>query len=235
MKVKPDKIFLLLFDIDGTLVRTGGAGKDSMEKALYKVFNIKNGLDSIPMMGRTDPLILKDALAKHGIVWDRENENKLKQVYFEIIKNEIIKPRKSQRVLPGIEQTLELLSGENNIYLGLLTGNYRISAYIKINRFNLGRFFPFGAFADDSQDRNKLGRFAIKRFEKKYGFIPDSSQVFIIGDTPSDIACAAPYNFKTVAVATGIHSFEELKEHNPDFVFRDFRDYENILHKLKVI
>ena len=235
MKVKTDKMFLLLFDIDGTLVRTGGAGKDSMEKALYKVFNIKNGLDSIPMMGRTDPLILKDAVAKHGIVWNRENENKLKEVYFKIIEKEIIKPRKGQRVLPGIEQALKLLSGEKHIYLGLLTGNYRTSAYVKINRFDLGKYFPFGAFADDSPDRNKLGRFAMERFVAKYGITISSSNVFIIGDTPHDIACALPYNFKTVAVATGIHSFEKLKEHNPDFVFRDFRDYENILHKLKVI
>jgi len=220
---------LLLFDIDGTLLRTGGAGRISMERSFEKLYGLENALDSIPMMGRTDPLIFRDVLEKNGIMWNSEHEEQMKKTYFSILRREIRRPRKDGKICPGIVPLLDACTDDTNLFLGLLTGNYRESARIKLKHFGLDSYFPFGAFADDSAERSGLGKFAIERFSKTRGFSPAPDRVFIIGDTPSDIACARPYNFKTIAVATGIHTCDELKEHNPDAVYSDFSSYDRVL------
>jgi len=221
--------YFLLFDIDGTLMHTGGAGRTSMEKALYELFGLEKALDLIPMMGRTDPLIFKDALENNGIKWTSEIENKLKDKYFNILRQEMEQPREGEMVCSGMNDLLENLSKRDDVFLGLLTGNYKESAYIKLNHFGLGQYFTIGAFSDDSHDRNLLGAVAMERFEKKFGFFVPNHQVYVIGDTPFDIECARPHNFKSIAVATGIHSYEELKSHDPDYVFRDLSDINDLL------
>jgi len=221
--------YFFLFDIDGTLVRTGGAGKTSMEKTLYELFGLKNALDSIPMMGRTDPLIFKDAIENNGMEWTSEIENNLKDKYFNILRKEMEKPREGEMVCPGIDGLLKNLSERPDVFLGLLTGNYKESAYIKLNYFELGHYFTLGAFSDDSSNRNFLGAVAIKRFKKRFGFIVPSHHVYVIGDTPFDIECARPHDFKSVAVATGIHSYKELTKHNPDYAFMDLSNFNTFL------
>ena len=121
---------LLLFDIDGTLIRTAGAGKVSMERSFEQVFGIKNGFHDIQMMGRTDPSIVQEALSGHQIEWDDEKVDRFREIYFNLLENEIQNPRPGKRVCPGIPSLLEALNEKSEFILGLLTGNWRKSALL---------------------------------------------------------------------------------------------------------
>jgi phosphoglycolate phosphatase-like HAD superfamily hydrolase len=118
--------------------------------------------------------------------------------------------------------------------LALLTGNWKRSAYTKLGHFKLDTYFPFGAFGDDSSKREDLVPVAMERFLRASCGVPVSTgDVFVIGDTPLDVSCARPYGVRTVAVATGFHSVDDLKIENPDFVFADLGDTEAVLGALQ--
>ncbi|MFQ5863839.1 MAG: HAD family hydrolase [bacterium] len=220
---------LLLFDIDLTLIDSGGAGRRSMNLAFEKIFGRQNGFHGVNFAGRTDPLILRDALAYNGLRWGRLNEEAFKKAYFAYLKAEMQKPNRRKQIQPGISAILTILSNRRNITLGLLTGNWHRGAMIKLDYFNLRRFFPTGAFADDSEIREELPPIAVRRFEVKTGVSIRAENVFIVGDTPLDVACAKPFGAKSIAVATGLFSFEELEKTQPDYLFTDFADYQNFL------
>ncbi len=220
---------LLLFDIDGTLIRTAGAGKVSMERSFEKVFGIQNGFHDIHMMGRTDPSILKEALSGHHLEWDEKKVDQFRETYFRFLKSEIQKPRSGKKVCPGIYALLKSLDEQSDIILGLLTGNWRQSAMIKLGHFKIDHYFIMGAFADDSSDRNELVPIAIERLEKEQKIRIEKQDVYVIGDTPLDIKCAKPYGVRTVAVATGFHSVQDLALEKPDYLFHNFEQTEKIL------
>lgn len=220
---------LLLFDIDLTLINSGGTGRQAMSAAFERVFGKKNGLKNVNLAGRTDPQILKDALARKGLSWSLDREHQFKQVYFESLKIEIEKPNPRKQIQPGISEILNILSTRNDITLGLLTGNWRKGAMIKLGYFNLIHFFKIGAFADDSENREELPQFAVQRLKEKFGMSILPQSVFVIGDTPLDVACAKPFRAKSVAVATGFFSYEELEAENPDYIFQNLSDYEKFL------
>jgi phosphoglycolate phosphatase-like HAD superfamily hydrolase len=213
-----------LFDIDGTLVRTAGAGRRSLEIAFRAVYGIRNGFEDIQMMGRTDPSILEEALNKHDISWDEEEVTRFRRMYFNVLEKEIKAPRRGKRVCRGVPGLLESLRGWHQCRLGLLTGNWRASAHLKLRHFNLDQYFETGAFADDSSDRNALVPVALDRFQEKFGLSVNKQDTYVIGDTPLDVKCAKPHGVRSVAVATGFHSVEELQAAAPDYVFKDFRD-----------
>lgn len=116
-----------------------------------------------------------------------------------------------------------------DIHLGLLTGNWIRGAELKLEYFDLWKYFEFGAFADDEMDRNKLVPHALRRAEEKFGIRPQRDRVYVIGDTPRDIQCARPHGATAVAVATGDYSLAELRAERPDFLFTDFGDVEKVL------
>ena len=220
---------VLLFDIDGTLIRTGGAGKSAMEQAFEKIYGIKNGFDGIQMMGRTDPAILLEAANNHGLVLEDEKIEQFKKAYFQFLEEEIKVPRSGKYICPGITALLASLQNQTNLVLGLLTGNWRYSGFLKLHHFGIDGYFTFGAFADDSSRREDLVPVALKRFKEKYGEKPNQRDVYVIGDTPLDIDCARPYGVCTVGVATGFHSLKELKAAEPDYLFEDFRKTEEVI------
>ncbi|MBN2031106.1 HAD family hydrolase [bacterium] len=220
---------LLLFDIDGTLIRTAGAGKVSMERSFEDVFGIGNGFHNIHMMGRTDPSILMEALSSHHLGWDEEKADRFRETYFSILKNEIQIPRPGKRVCPGVRPLLRLLDKRSDIILGLLTGNWQQSAMIKLGYFKIDHYFTMGAFADDSSDRNELVPIAIERLKKEQKIQIQKQNVYVIGDTPLDIHCAKPYGVRTMAVATGFHSFQDLASEKPDYLFHNFKQPEEVL------
>ena len=220
---------LLLFDIDGTLVRTAGIGRDSMEEAFEQVFGPENGLKGIEMMGRTDPSILKEVLENHNLEWSLAKELEFKEIYFNLLEKNIDLPKPGKRLCPGILELLTQLNERADIALGLLTGNWRYGSYLKLKHFHIDDFFSIGAFSDDSEDRNQLVPFAVNRFEKEYGQSLSSKDIFVIGDTPKDIACAKPHNAHSVAVATGFHDMETLKAAKPDFLFENFEETEKVV------
>lgn len=220
---------MLLFDIDGTLIHSGGAGKRAMERSFEKVYGFQNGLRDIHLMGRTDPSILKQALDGHGLAWQAGDVQRFQEHYFVFLDEELAFPNPNKRLCPGIQSLLSVLHEKPDFTLGLLTGNWRHGAILKLRSFGVDGYFPFGAFADDSADRNKLVPFALDRFKKRHGTDISNKDVYVIGDTPMDIHCAQPYAVRTVAVATGVHTPEQLAAEKPDFLFPDFLETEKIL------
>ncbi len=220
---------LLLFDIDLTLIDSARAGRRAMMLAFEKLFGIKDGMDKVNFAGRTDRAIFRDALIHQGMEWQKEKEENFKSVYFEQLKIEIAKPNLEKHLEPGVLELLNELSKREDNVLGLLTGNWHEGAQMKLEHFNVYHFFEFGAFADDSESRNELPKFAVQRFSEKTSLSISPENVFIIGDTPLDVACAKSFDAKSVAVATGFFSYEDLEAAQPDFLFPDFSVIQSFL------
>ena len=223
---------LLLFDIDGTLLHSGGAGLRAMTRAFTDLYAIPDALAGVSLSGRTDSSILQDALARVALPYSAEVEEIYKQRYFERLAEEMPLPGSGKRLMPGISALLEALSGRPEVYLGLLTGNWRTSGYLKLADFGLDRYFRFGAFADDSGVRDQLLPFAVARFRELSGLSPRPEEVFVIGDTPYDIQCARPHGAVAVAVAAAAHSRSHLAACNPDHLFADLEDTDAALRVL---
>jgi len=220
---------LLLFDIDGTLIHSGGAGKIAMERAFEKVYGIPGAFGDIPLMGRTDPSILSEVLEKQGLARTEPEAEKFREFYFWFLEEELEKPRQGKRICPGILPLLSALQNEHDLELGLLTGNWRYGGQLKLRHFGIDGFFKVGAFADDSSRREDLVPIAIQRYFNTGGIRLGKGDVFVIGDTPMDISCAKPHGVRTVAVATGVHSLEQLKAENPDHAFENFLNLNEVI------
>lgn len=217
---------LVLFDIDGTLIDSGGAGIRSLDLAFKKLFSIENAFDGINMAGKTDLQIIKEGLTKHGIATNG-NLDSITNAYLEHLRREINNGRK--HVKPGIYDVLRELSFMENVRVGLLTGNLESGARIKLEPFNLNRYFPSGAFGSDDEDRDNLLPIAVRRFEELYSTRVKFYNCTVIGDTPKDIYCSKPYGAKSIGVATGPYTADVLKKTGADYVFEDFSDYSHLL------
>ncbi len=215
---------VLLFDIDGTLILSGGAGLRAMNEAFYRIFDVKDALVNINLSGRTDTSIIKDAMNVHDIRFDEQKLQRFKQQYFDLVRDEIRMPGTGKKTMPGVMQLLKKLHDRPDVHLGLLTGNWEISGRIKLDDFDLGQYFKFGAFSDDSDVRDRLLPFALERFEALNGVRPQNSDVYVIGDTPADILCAKPWQAVSVAVGAAHYAVDELKKYQPDYVFQDLAD-----------
>jgi phosphoglycolate phosphatase len=227
-----DNYYLLLFDIDGTLIRSAGAGKKAMERALEAVYGVKNGLRNIQMMGRTDPSIVDEVVLQYHLVDSKEKRERFRNFYFGLLEDEIKIESPEKRVCAGIESLLKILHQKEDAILGLLTGNWRQSGLIKLRHFGIDGYFETGAFADDSPLREELAPIAVERAEKLKGQSISKERVFVIGDTPLDIQSARPSGVKTVAVATGIHTLDQLASEKPDFLFADFEDNDKFMERI---
>jgi phosphoglycolate phosphatase len=229
-KRQGDFLKLILFDIDGTLIRTAGAGKKSMEKAFEKIYNIKDGFHGIHMMGRTDPSIITEALSNHHLEWRHDEVEQFREAYFRILEREIKISRPGKRICPGVASLLELLDAQPDIILGLLTGNWRYSAFIKLRFFKIDHYFTIGAFGDDSSNREDLIPVVIDRLNANRGIQVEKQNMYVVGDTPTDIRCAKPQGVRTVAVATGFHTVEDLALEKPDYLFENFQNTNRVFH-----
>ena len=147
---------VVLFDIDGTLVLTGGAGGRAMARAFEDLFAIADAFAGVPMPGRTDACILGDAAAAHQIPHNSPELARFPDVYLQHLKKELDQPGPRKGVMPGVRTLLDRLSARDDVYLALLTGNYEAAAQLKLEYFDLWRYFPCGAFGDGAPDRNGL-------------------------------------------------------------------------------
>ena len=211
--------FLFLFDIDGTLIISGKAGESSLYKAVETRFQTGPVTQRVQMAGATDGSIARELLTNHGLEPSVENITALLDTYLEILEKDL--PEANGTILPGILEILELLHAHPDCALALLTGNVRRGAQIKLSHYGVWHFFEFGAFADDHHDRNHLGPVAKARAKDAHGKEFPPEKIFVLGDTPKDIACGKVIGAKTVAIATGNYTAEQLAEHNPDFLFTD--------------
>lgn len=216
---------VLLFDIDGTLVLTGRAGVRAMNRACEQVIGHSNALEGVAVAGRTDWIILHDALRAIGHEMDEDLFARLRDTYVTLLREEILLPGEGVKaVLPGVAGLLDALRARPDVFLALLTGNFEEGARIKLEHFDLWRYFKCGAFGDDAADRNALVPFALDRARAcgLDGIAPED--VFVVGDTPHDVACARAVGAVPVGVATGSFSVADLRGSGADIVFPDLCD-----------
>jgi phosphoglycolate phosphatase len=221
---------LLLFDIDGTLIHSGGAGVRALKSAFTERFDIIDDLHDIEIAGMTDSGIVVSILNKHKIPATHENVSAFLDSYVHFLSLEL--PRRVGKLLPGVLQLLEKLKSRPHLVLALLTGNVSRGAQLKLEHYGVWHFFEFGAFADDNHDRNRLGTVARARAKEKHGSQFSASEIDVIGDTPRDIACGKALGARTIAVATGTWSRGQLAKYQPDFLIDDLSDAEGIIDTL---
>ena len=231
MNTQPSLRIVLLFDIDGTLVLTGGAGGRAMTRAFQDLYAIPNAFEGIPFNGRTDAWILSRAAAAHGI--DDEALSRFKPRYLDYLAEELDKPGPRKGVMPGISPLLAALAQRDDVFLALLTGNYEAGARLKLQHFDLWRYFACGAFGDTTHDRNGLLPEALARVAVCGGPQAAPADTVIIGDTPLDVAVAVTGGARSIAVATGSHTTDELHASGADVVFQDLSDLEAVLAALE--
>ncbi|MCX6967341.1 MAG: HAD family hydrolase [Verrucomicrobia bacterium] len=230
MPAQPTHLFL--FDIDGTLIASGGAGEYSMRLAVLDMFGVENGLEGVEIAGRTDHLITENVFKKFGVQWTPERATEFLDLYLRHLAEEL--PRKKGRLLPGIVELLDALKARPDVAMALLTGNLERGAEIKLTHYGVWNYFEFGAYADDHADRNRLGPFAQARAQEHHGVEFPPERIFVLGDTPHDITCGRVIGAKTVAIATGGFTREQLAAHQPDFLFDDLGDVAGVLATLGV-
>jgi phosphoglycolate phosphatase len=218
-------MYLILFDIDGTLTLTGGAGMRAMNRACADVVGHDAALNGVALAGRTDWIILDDILRNAGRTLDATLLDHLRRRYVAHLAEEIQLPGRGVKdMMPGIRPLLDALQRREDVALGLLTGNFLEGARIKLEYFDLWKYFPCGAFGGDSANRNDLVPVAIRRARECGIADVQPSDVLVVGDTPHDVACARVAGATPVAVATGGYSVEQLRETGAEIVFRDLSD-----------
>ena len=218
-------MYLILFDIDGTLVLTGGAGMRAMNRACQDLVRNEHAMEGVTFAGRTDWSILDDILRKHGHTLDASLLDELRRRYVEHLGEEIQLPGRGVKdVMPGIRLLLDTLATRDDAAVGLLTGNFVEGARVKLEDFDLWKYFPCGAFGGDSANRNDLVPIAIRRARECGIADVTPKDVIVIGDTPNDVECALVVGATPVAVATGSYSPDQLRAAGAGIVFDDLSD-----------
>ena len=215
-----------LFDIDGTLLSSGGAGQAAMEAALETTFGITAPTEGIPVAGRTDRAIVTDLLQFHGVEDADSNWFRFVDAYIEKLPHEL--SSREGLILPGVEELLAGLHSREQLTLGLLTGNFRRGAELKLHHYQLSDYFSGGAFGDEHFNRDDVAKAALADVREKVDTTADT-EVWVIGDTPADVKCGRAINATVVAVATGLFSMDELEASEPDHLCENFSDVELIL------
>lgn len=219
---------LLLFDIDGTILLTNGAGSRAANRAFEKIYGLKDAMGGINAAGKTDPLILSEMFMKSlSRKYTQEEAQVLYPEYVKYLEEEIVKSQID--IMPGIPALLEKLSERKDIILGIATGNIEHGAWIKLRQTGLHIHFGFGGFGSDSESREGLIRKAVERAKSHLNRKENFDKVFVIGDTPYDIIHGRAAGAVTVAVATGSYSATELSDHSPDYLFDHLEDYESVI------
>jgi len=214
------RIRLVLFDIYGTLCHTGGAGVKAFAKVFQTEFGAVDGFERLKFAGRTDVSLVREFFSFHQIPATPGNFDRFFDRYVFWLDQIIGQSR--TRLCPGVRDLIDGLKAEPEPpVLGLLTGNIRLGAEIKLRHFDLWKEFETGAFADDHEERDKIAAIAFDRGAKIVGEDLQPDQVLIIGDTPLDIRCARAIGAKVMAVATGGHSLDELRSKGPEWAVAD--------------
>jgi len=219
---------LLLFDVDGTLILTGGAGVRAMSLAFHELFGRENGLIGVEVAGRIDMAILRAALDKHGI--DASDFSRIVERFREAYVRHLahtLAEAEGGRVLPGVRELLTALHSRPDVRLSLATGNFRRGAELKLTHYRLWHFFDGGVFGEEVEERADLVALAKRRLSAD-----SQSAVYVFGDTVHDIEAARANNAIAVAVASGFTGEDALRAASPDFLFPDLSDWRAVLTAL---
>lgn len=218
-------IRLVLFDIDGTLIATGGAGQRAFAAVARCTFGHPNGVAEISFAGRTDRGIVREFLVRHRLPATPANIDRFLDDY--VFWLDHLLGRLPGTVLPAVTETLHgLRQLPEPPEIGLLTGNIRLGAELKLRHYGLWSEFAMGAFGDDDEHRNRVAAIARERGEERAGRRLDGSEILVIGDTPLDIECAKAIGARSLAVATGGYDVEALRSHEPDWAVRSLEEVE---------
>ncbi|HVG32440.1 MAG TPA: HAD family hydrolase [Pyrinomonadaceae bacterium] len=228
--LSPDELRILLWDIDGTLIRSTRAGifKDYTAPAIAGIFGTAGRLAEMSVSGMTDLQIVGEALRDEGFTPEqiRERLDDLRTLYMREMERITTAEDNTFYLLPGVREILEAVKSHTRYRSALLTGNLEPAAHLKMRLVGLSHFFQMpGAFGEDSHDRRDLPALARERISRHLGFELRPQQLIVIGDTPNDIACAKHYGARAVAVATGrLYTAEDLLPHEPDALLDDLSD-----------
>lgn len=219
-----------LFDIDGTLLTTGGAGQLAMERALAAVFGLAEIRGEILAAGRTDRAITSDLFREHALEVGPEEWSRFQAEYLRQLP--VTMRELGGRLLPGVSSLLASLAAREDVALGLLTGNFRVGAQLKLRHFEIEQWFQFGGFGDEHHDRNDVARDALGDAVRHLRREVPPRSVWVLGDTPSDVRCARAIGANAVAVATGIFDYQSLAATEPDLLFHDFSNAAPLLERM---
>lgn len=215
---------VLLFDIDGTLITTGGAGRRSMDRAFERVTGHPGAIANIPLDGMTDRLIGRAGLTAVGHEVTEAAIDAVLAAYLEVLAEEVAKvPAERYRVHRGMREAVRSATQQGHA-VGLGTGNLRAGAKIKLDRVELHASFGFGGFGCDAEARAELIRIGAERGAASLGVDVSECRVVVIGDTPRDVAAATAIGAETIGVGTGRFSPDELRESGARFAFNDLAE-----------
>lgn len=224
---------LLLFDIDGTLLDTKGSGAGALMDAVEDVFGIpRDEMPPLDLAGATDGGVVRKLFSDACVEMTPEKVESYHSSYLGHLHRRLNAETFAGHLLPAVQPLLDTLSAEPQVHLGLLTGNLRRGAFMKLQRMGIQAHFDDGAFGDDAEDRNHLGPVAIQRLSdlRRLPFVPED--VIVIGDTPKDIACAHACGARSLAVATGAFALDQLAQHSPWQCVPSFEDHHGITRLL---
>lgn len=217
---------VVLFDIDGTLLSLHGAGRRAFSRALERVFGWKDDIEYVNFAGATDWLVLQQIMERRGHGGtERDRRRFFKQLPRELAQTVI---GATCSVHPGVPELLSEMAMRRHCRLGLVTGNIRACAYIKLKEASLDHYFRFGGFGDDHHDRREIARVAVSRATRSRAH----SRFFLVGDSPSDIAAAQAIGATSLGVATGSFKEEDLRRAGADRVLSDLSDTSTVLRLL---
>lgn len=225
---------LVLFDIDGTLLDTGGAGGAALLDAAEEIFGLpRSHFPPLDLAGATDGGVIRKLFFDAGHPLEIAKAGAFQEAYLRSLCTRLHHENFRGRLLGGVRQLLVRLSAREDISLGLLTGNIRRGASLKLERFQIAHHFADGGFGDDQEDRNHLGPVAVQRMEEKTGkrFAPE--QITVIGDTPRDIACAHAMGARCLAVATGQFDHGKLSAGGAWLTMADLEDTNGVMSALE--
>lgn len=214
-------IKLFLFDLDGTLVSTGGAGLKALDRTFDDIYGIKNVMSTVAPHGKTDPAIFREIFKVH-LKRDmlKDDLTLVGHAYLRYLAVEL-RYTKTYKILPGVQNFLDLLMTRGDILIGLGTGNLEQGARLKLVRSNLNPYFPFGGFGSDAEWRVDVLKMGHRRAEERCHAKIKPEAVFVIGDTKLDVEAAHLAGFRSVAVSHGSSDREELAAAGPEFILDD--------------